>query len=365
MFCAWFSAAGLVLAIESEPLSHLPLFVPAFSTRMDSSADPHHLLGLEPGATAAEIKRAFRRLAMHWHPDRNRDPQAVEHFKLVRAAYEQLLAGLETVQAAVEAQPAPRSRAADRHQTLEITIEEAFCGATREVWVGRAQPCEDCLGTGWLTLAHGRLCGECHGSGRVRRACGLERCAACEGRGYRHRVECEQCQGSGRRLESQAYSLQVPAGSEDGVVLRLGGAGEPAGEGQQPGDLLVTLRIAPHPLFRTEGRDVLLQRPIGALRMLLGGEILLPHPSGTRRFELPAGPISAREIRLPGAGWPARGNKPAGDLRVMLQPVMPRALDPALLAPLVAAIEADPALYQPVVDAWERQWLSDAGSAAA
>ena len=333
---------------------------------MDSSADPHHLLGIEPGATAAEIKRAFRRLAMHWHPDRNRDPHAVERFKQVRAAYEHLLAGFESATPEAAAEPTTESAAepvahpGDRHQTLEITVEQAFLGATREVWVERTQPCEDCQGSGWRELSHSRLCTECHGSGRLRTAQGLQACPDCEGRGYRRRVECEHCQGSGQRPQPVAYSLQVPAGSEEGMVLRLGGAGEPAEAWPEPGDLRVTLRVAPHPLYRTEGRDLVVQRPIGVLRLLLGGEILLPHPAGARRFELPPGPASAREISVPGAGWPARGKKPAGDLRVMLQPVMPRELDPALLAPLVAAVEAAAAIHQPVVDAWERQWLADA-----
>jgi molecular chaperone DnaJ len=161
-------------------------------------------------------------------------------------------------------------------------------------------------------------------------------------------------------VEGHSVALQVPAGTCDGDVLRIAGAGESA-EGLDDGDLLVTIRIAPHPLFRIDGRDLVMRRPVGALRMLLGGEIVLPHPRGRLRLTMSAGPARDREWRLDGAGWPANDEHKAGSLRVELHPVLPENLDAdlhALLLPLVAAIERQGDDCQSEVAAWEARWLT-------
>ena len=154
-------------------------------------SDAHALLGLQPGATTHQIKRAFRKLAMQWHPDRNPDPAALEHFRRLRQAHDRLLSTLledadapDTNDAdAGKADPAP-ARGADRLQTLEISFEDAFLGATRSVSVRTPQPCSQCGGTGLEKLSVSRLCEPCRGSGRVRGANGLIRCPDCDGKRY-------------------------------------------------------------------------------------------------------------------------------------------------------------------------------------
>lgn len=328
--------------------------------------DAFHLLGLVPGASSAEIKRAFRRLAMQWHPDRNRDPLAPDRFKQLREAYESLQADI-AVESDDQAEPGapsadadpPRRRAADRRQTLEIALEEAFLGCERQIWLEQEAPCLDCAGEGFHVLLHGRLCVDCHGSGRLRTASGLQSCGACLGRGYRYRAECETCSGSGRIVGREPMLVRVPAGSRDGSELRVTGAGERV-DGLDDGDLLVTVRIAAHPLYRIDDRDLVIRRPVGALRMLLGGEIVVPHPRGRLSLELTAGPVRRREWRLDGAGWPANDTGAPGALRVELHPVWPECLTPELqelLGPLVEAIERGSAEFEPEVAAWKARWL--------
>ena len=154
-------------------------------------SDPHALLGLPAGASAQQIKRAFRKLAMQWHPDRNPDPAAAEQFRRLRDAHDRLLATLlgDAADATYEdktAAHAPPQRGADRWQTLEISIEESVSGALRTVEVERRSPCTQCGGSGIEKLSVSRLCTPCRGSGRVRGPAGLERCPDCEGRGYRN-----------------------------------------------------------------------------------------------------------------------------------------------------------------------------------
>lgn len=335
-------------------------------------SDLFQLLGLVPGASSSEVRFAFRKLAMQWHPDRNSDPYATDYFKRLRAAHDSLLADIgehDTPRAgggrtstsdkkARRTRP-QRPRAGDRHETLTVELEDAFIGCAKEVFITDEVPCPDCDGQGVIVLSRGVFCTACHGSGRLRTATGLETCNACDGRGFCYRAECPCCAGCGGLAEPRPVVLQVPAGSRGGDVLRVPGAGESAA-GMDDGDLLVTIRIAPHPLYRIEGQDLVMRRPVGALRMLIGGEIVLPHPRGRLRLTMTAGPAREREWRLEGAGWPGNATHNAGALRVELHPVLPERLDAELhdlLAPLVAAVERRGDVCQSEVAAWEARWL--------
>lgn len=329
------------------------------------------LLGLKQDCSIAEIKRAFRRLAMKWHPDRNSAPESPETFRQLRTAHDILLVARGALREQPEEEVSDSTettagdagmneRAPDSSIDLEITLEEAYLGCTRKVSVDVEQGCEDCDGRGYQPSSRGHLCVDCHGSGRLRVAGGLERCGPCDGKGYRYQVSCPTCDGLGMIMTAFASEVRVPGGSREADVLRVTGAGEPQ-EGCERGDLLVTLRIAPHPLYRIVGNDLVLERPVGALRMLLGGRIRIPHPKGEFTHVFDAGPASGREWCISGAGWPSRGEDATGDMRVRFEPVMPRQLDQslkAMLEPVADAIESRSDQLQPDVHEWERRWLS-------
>ncbi|MDI3512837.1 MAG: molecular chaperone DnaJ [Rhodocyclaceae bacterium] len=333
-------------------------------------SDAHALLGLQPGATTQQIKRAFRKLAMQWHPDRNPAPEAVEHFKLLRQAHDRLLAALLEDPDAPDTEGADAGKAdpasapgADRLQTLEISFEDAFLGATRSVCVRTPQACTRCGGSGLEKLSVSRLCEPCRGSGRIRGAHGLVRCAECEGRGYRNTQACSHCAGSGEEVGERWLQVQVPPGLIDDDELRLAGEGEAHPEAGHPrGDLRLRIRLAPHPLFRRDGRNLVLQRPISALRMLIGGPLRIPHPAGLRTVALEPGVAHARTLRVAGAGFPARGQRAAGDLVIELEPMLPQAPDKqlhTLIEQLDVALGKSATRHFPELARWEADWLGD------
>ena len=193
------------------------------------NSDHHSILGVAPGASPAEVKRAYRRLAMRWHPDRNTDPAATEHFKRIRAAYEQLVAvdaPAEAKTAEAEPEPEPETeeavaKAADIRLNLEISLEEAAAGCRRTIDYTRGKACPTCDGSGEAGMTRTRFCEACHGSGRVhdaRRV--LVSCAACVGRGFFSERICPDCGGSGRETASVSLEIRVPPGMLPGDELR-------------------------------------------------------------------------------------------------------------------------------------------------
>ena len=295
------------------------------------------ILGVPQNASPAEIKRAYRRLAMRWHPDRNPSPEATERFKQVRAAYDSLLAvdvPEETETAAPsENDPATESeeslpKAADIRLNLEISLPEAAAGCRKTINYTRGNACSTCEGTGESGISRTRFCDNCHGSGRVHDAKRvLKPCRACVGRGFFTERICPACAGSGRDTASVSLEITVPPGMLPGDELRLAGQGEPAAESLQAGDLYLTIIIGSHPLFQLRGRDLHFRMPVSALLMLAGGEIELPSLDGPLTHTLKAGQPESYELRLSGQGYPGRGGNGTGDLLVQLQPVFPSRLN--------------------------------------
>ena len=289
------------------------------------------ILGVPRDASLADIKRAYRRLAMRWHPDRNTDPGATERFKQIRAAYDLLLTAdapdeadaPEENDAAADA-PESVARAADIRLNLVVGLYEAAAGCRKTVAYTRGKACPTCEGSGEAGMARTRFCPACHGSGRVhgpKRA--LVPCPDCGGRGFFSERICPDCAGSGRETASVSLEITVPRGMLPGDELRLAGQGEAASEGLQAGDLYLTIVLASHPLFQLQGRDLHCRMPVSALLMLAGGEIELPTLSGAVHQLLEAGLPEVRELRVAGKGYPGRGKIPAGDLVVRLEPVFP------------------------------------------
>lgn len=320
------------------------------------------ILGLTPDAGPAEIKRAYRRLAMAWHPDRNSHPEATERFKEIRAAYDALQQRDGTGDAgeagADEAADAPK--AADIRLDLEVSLDEAARGCDKTVALRRGAPCGTCEGSGEAGISRSSLCQACHGSGRIRhRHHGLERCPHCDGRGFISRRTCPDCQGSGKRFEDILLQVAVPPGMLPGDELRLSGQGEPGTGELAAGDLFLRIGILPHPLFILEGRDLSYAMPVSALKLLAGAKIQVPTLDGSETVELAAGDSGARTIRLAGRGFPGRRPGEAGDLVVHLQPLWPRQLDGRLRRLLLeadGACEAALSEHFPEVAAWRRRF---------
>ena len=323
------------------------------------NSDPHEILGVSPGAAPAELKRAYRRLAMRWHPDRSDHPQATERFKEISAAYEQLLAtDLPEDEAVAEsAEPEERvARAADIRLNLDISLGEAAAGCHKTIHYTRGNACTTCDGTGEHGMSRTRFCSACHGSGRVHDAKrNLVRCEDCGGRGLFTERICADCGGSGRDLADVSLEIRVPHGMLPGDELRLAGQGEPGDDELQPGDLFLTIIIHSHPLYQLRGRDLHFAMPVSALAMMAGGDVDLPSLAGMRSISLEAGKAERRQVRLAGKGYPGRGKNHAGDLIVELEPIFPQTLSARqrkLLLQANAALLDDATESLPEIAAW-------------
>lgn len=326
--------------------------------------NPYTVLGVSRTAGPAEWKRAYRRLAMRWHPDRNDHPEATERFKEIRAAYDQL-AALDSKEEVIsgahdeaEAEEAA-AKAADIRLNLELSLEEAAAGCRKNVHYVRGKPCPTCQGSGEAGISRTTFCATCHGSGRVRDGLRtLQPCADCGGRGFFTERSCRDCGGSGRQTTEVKLKITVPPGMLPGDELRLSGQGEAGGQHVLPGDLYLTIIIQAHPLYQLRERNLHFSMPVSALAMLAGGDIELPSLFGRLKHSLEAGATEIRELRLLGKGYPGRGKTPAGDLIVSLQPVFPQRLDARqrkLLLQANAALMDKAAESLPEIVAWRQE----------
>ena len=309
------------------------------------------LLELGPESTPADWKRAYRRLAMRWHPDRCDHPEATERFKAIAAAYDTLLAAQAEERAEGDAEPeaatpepdTPPSPAPapppmpDIRLSLTLSLEEAAAGCRKTLRVTRHTSCETCDGSGESGLSRTRFCEDCHGSGRLHdRERGLVHCPACAGKGLFTERRCPACEGSGQLPSEVDLVVRIPPGLLPGDDLRLAGQGQ-AAQGDRPaGDAYVTILLAAHPAFERHGRDLHRVVPVSALSLLAGGEIEIPGLLGLQSHTLSPGTVAPRTLCLKGAGYPGRGGQPAGDLHVRCEPVYPASLDAASRKRLLA-----------------------------
>lgn len=324
--------------------------------------DSFIILGLAPDASAAEIKQAYRRMAMAWHPDRSKHPEATERFKQIRAAYE-ALQNREEMREEEKESPVDTpemARAADIRLDVEVSLEEAAFGCEKQIVFDRGMVCATCGGSGEAGLSRSRPCQCCHGSGRIRhRFHGLEVCAHCGGRGFLNQRICADCSGAGKLFDEVSLQVTVPGGMLPGDELRLAGQGEPGLGELVSGDLFLKLSIRPHMLFELTGCDLAYTMPVNALRLLAGGRIDVAVLGGVGSIEIEAGDIGARTIRLPGRGFPARRAAQPGDLVIHLQPIMPRRLSDEqsrLLRQAAEASEKQLGDSLPEVAAWRQRY---------
>jgi molecular chaperone DnaJ len=354
---------------------------------MPTTRDYYEILGVEKGADADDVKRAYRRLAMKHHPDRNPgDAEAEARFKEAAEAYEILSDpqkrqrydqfGHEGVRGAAaggathdfsrmnvedifsmfeevfgggmggggfgRAGGARSRRGPARGYDLEtdvsIELEDVLSGAEREVQFTRMDVCETCGGDGCKPGSSPTKCGTCAGQGRVMQA-GLggmfriaTQCPACGGRGEIITDPCEACQGKGRTARKRSLTVKIPAGVHDGQAVRVRGEGEPPRPEESPkgeglrGDLHVVIRVSDHELFRREGDHLVLELPIGFSQAALGGELEIPTLEGSRELKIPKGTQHGAVLKLSGEGLPNLRTGQRGDLAVITRIDVPKKL---------------------------------------
>jgi molecular chaperone DnaJ len=314
--------------------------------------DYYEVLGINRDASEEEIKKAYRRLAMKWHPDRNPDnPKAEEHFKEANEAYEVLTnaekraaydrfghagvnpqggstgpAGFGDIFSDIfgeifGGQRGGRStvyRGADLRYNLQITLEQAAHGFETKIRIPGTAECEVCEGSGARKGTEPQTCPTCHGAGQVRISQGpfsiAQTCPRCHGSGKVIAHPCGSCGGTGRVKLQKTLSVKIPAGVDEGDRVRLSGEGEPGVNSGPPGDLYVQVQIKQHPVFQRDHDDLHCEMPVSFATAALGGEIEIPTLDGSARIKVPAETQSGKVFRLRGKGIVGVRSHTAGDL---------------------------------------------------
>lgn len=318
---------------------------------MANKRDYYEILGVAKTANADELKKAFRKQAMQYHPDRNPDDKEAEHkFKEVNEAYDILRDDQKRAaydqygHAAFEGgmggrgagqgfdftsfsdifddlfgefmggrsggQRSSGNRGSDLRYNLEITLEDCFKGKTAKIRVPTSISCEACDGSGAEAGAQPIACPTCKGAGKVRAQQGfftIERaCPTCGGAGRVIEKPCKVCGGAGRTHKEKTLSVDIPAGVDEGNRIRLAGEGEAGLRGGAPGDLYVFLSVKPHRLFRREGQHLHCRVPVSMTTAALGGSVEVPTlDGGQARITLPEGTQTGKQFRLRGKGMPS------------------------------------------------------------
>ena len=334
---------------------------------MAEKRDYYEVLGVEKSASEGEIKKAYRKLAMKYHPDQNPgDKAAEEKFKEINEAYEVLsdadkkarydqfgFAGVDPNFGAgggaygsgfsgfdgfdlgsifgdffgggAAGSGGQRRSGPTRGQNLgvelEITFEEAAFGCEKEITFGRIEPCSTCGGSGCKAGTQPETCSRCGGRGTIRTQQNFmgmtmqseSPCPTCGGKGKLIKEPCTTCKGKGKVRRNKTMKVQVPAGIDDGQSFRLRGEGNCGSNGGPCGDVLVTVTVKPHAIFERDGANVLCEMPITFTQAALGAEIEVPTLDGKVRYTIPEGTQTGTVFRLRGKGIPMLNSKTRGD----------------------------------------------------
>jgi molecular chaperone DnaJ len=337
---------------------------------MDGRSDHYDVLGVSRQATAEEIKRAYRRRARELHPDANPDdPTAEARFKELARAYEVLSdperrqifdtygtddpgaagagpfdGGINDVFSMLfgqgfgggQARPSGPPRGADLEATVEVEFEQAVFGTQAPVTVRTAEPCDDCEATGAAAGTTPVTCGDCGGSGQVRRVrqsmlgqmVTSGACGRCGGTGRIIESPCRGCGGDGRQILDRTYTVDIPAGIDDGQTLRLPGRGAAGPRGGGTGDLYVHVGVTPHDRFVRVGYDLVCEVPIAMTQAALGTDVELETLDGTEVVTIEPGTPSRWRTVLRRRGVPHVDGRGRGDLVVEVVVEVPTALTP-------------------------------------
>ena len=337
-----------------------------------SKRDYYEVLGVSRTATDVEIKSAYRKLALKYHPDRNPgDHAAEEKFKESAEAYsvladadkrhlydryghaglggaatggfdpsvftgfEDILGGLGDIFGLGDVFGGGRrrggvQRGADLRYDLEISFDEAAKGTETSVQIPRLESCESCSGSGAAPGSKATTCPQCQGRGQLRYQQGFftvaRTCGQCRGTGSVIAKPCTTCKGSGRVQKERKLTVRVPPGIATGQRLRLSGEGEAGGPGGPPGDLYVVIHVQEHPFFHRDGNDLYCEVPLNFPTLALGGEIRIPTLEGEEPFKVPEGTGSGQSFRLRGRGMPDVSGRGRGDLFVTVKVITPKKL---------------------------------------
>ena len=333
------------------------------------SKDFYKTLGVDKGADAADIKKAYRKLAMKYHPDQNKDnPDAESKFKEINEAYdilkdEQKRAAYDRYGAAAFDGSHPgfgggapgggagfgggagafsdifedmfgdfmgggagggrsgQRRGSDMQYTLEMSMEEAYKGKEAKIKIPVNDTCDRCDGSGAEPGTTAEECSTCDGAGRIRQQQGfftIERtCPTCNGVGKIIKTPCTKCHGQGRIEKQKTLKVKIPAGVDTGRRIRLSGEGEAGVQGGSKGDLYVLLSVKPHKLFKREGPNLFCRVPITVTKAALGGDLEVPTIEGSAAsVKIPAGTQTGQQFRLKGKGMSTMGSDSRGDLYI-------------------------------------------------
>ncbi|HLE76046.1 MAG TPA: molecular chaperone DnaJ [Candidatus Bathyarchaeia archaeon] len=364
---------------------------------MAEKRDYYEVLGVQRNASKDGIVAAFRKLALQYHPDRNKSPGAEEKFKEISEAYAVLSDDQKRQQYDTLGHPGfdqrytqedifrgadfnsifrdlgfgfgdifryffgggfgggfgeRINRGQDLVYDLEITLEEAARGTEKEIEVPRTEKCDVCNGSGASPGTSPRTCPRCNGAGQVQHMrkssfamyVQVTPCSTCRGKGTIIDSPCKNCRGTGLVRKRRRISVQVPVGIDEGYQLRLRGEGEMASNGGSPGDLYVLVHILPHELFMREGDDLLYVLMIGYPQAALGAEVSVPTLEGPITVKIHPGTQSGEVIRLKGKGMPRFRGYSKGDLLVRVGISVPEKLTPqqrALLEQLAKELNQD------------------------
>jgi molecular chaperone DnaJ len=346
--------------------------------------DYYEILGLPRDASKEDIKKAYRKLALKFHPDKNKAPEAEERFKEISEAYgvlyddqkrkmydayghsgidqqysqEDIFRGVDFGDifrgmgvdtgggfgfedifsqffGGGRGQPMQRQRGSDLRYDIEINLEDAFKGLTTEIQIPRTELCPTCQGSGAAPGTSPITCPQCKGTGQIRNtrrtAFGIftqvNVCPKCRGRGTIVEKPCPTCRGAGTVQRTRTIELKIPKGIDEGSQMRLAGEGEAPGKGLPAGDLYVVVHVRPDPRYERRGEDLYMTLKVGFPKLALGGTTTIETLHGRESLKVPAGTESGSIVRLKGRGMPHVRHGGYGDLFIIVQGTVPKKLN--------------------------------------
>ncbi len=352
--------------------------------------DYYEILGLQKGASDDEIKKAFRKMALKYHPDRNQgSKESEEKFKEINEAYQVLSDPEKKAQydqygttdfngggfeggfdfsdfggfggfgdifdsffgggfsGSGRRRNGPE-RGADLEYSLNLTFEEAVFGVEKEISITRSESCEKCGGTGAKAGSHPQTCDKCGGTGQVRTQrntplgsfVSMSTCDKCAGKGTIITDPCPECKGKGSVRKQRKIKINVPAGVDTGNIIPIRGQGEHGKNGGPTGDLYINIRVAPHANFKRKGFDIYIDTHISFAKAALGTEIKVPTVDGDVKYDVPAGTQPGTIFRLKGKGVPKVNGHGRGDQYVNVIVDIPKNLNQKQKEALVMFMEA-------------------------